>query len=283
MWLAWALGSAVLSAAASIGEKKTLFRIDALTFSFLLAAVLMVYSLGTLFLVDVTAVSTETLLILLLKGIVNAAAFLLVMMALQRAEMSSTLPLLALTPGIVALLAYITIGDAISNQEIIGLVLMVGGMVLLERKGGSIVKAHWYIWVALVLFAVSAVMDKSLVSGHKTHPLVVLFYQHAVFVLMYAVLFIQKKKRLPNLFSNEHRSTLWLIILVAVVTISYRYAQLVATQIAPVALVLAVKRTSVLMASFVGGKLFSEHRLSWKLFGAALIILAGFLILRSVG
>jgi drug/metabolite transporter (DMT)-like permease len=256
---------------------------DALTFSFLLAAVLMVYSLGTMFVVDVTAVTSATLVTLILKGIVNAFAFLLVMMALQRAEISSTLPLLALTPGIVALLAYFTIGDTISAREIIGLVLMIGGMVLLERKGGNIIKAHWYIWVALVLFAVSAVMDKALVTGHKTHPLVVLFYQHAVFLLMYAVLFFWKKKPLLNLFTHEHRSTLVLIIFVAVLTLGYRYAQLAATQLAPVALVLAVKRTSVFFASLVGGKLFSEQRLPWKLVGAALIIVAGFLILRAVG
>jgi drug/metabolite transporter (DMT)-like permease len=283
MWFMLAFGSAVLSATASIAEKKTLFRMDALTFSFLLAAVLMVYSLGTMFVVDVTAVTSATLVTLILKGIVNAFAFLLVMMALQRAEISSTLPLLALTPGIVALLAYFTIGDTISAREIIGLVLMIGGMVLLERKGGNIIKAHWYIWVALVLFAVSAVMDKALVTGHKTHPLVVLFYQHAVFLLMYAVLFFWKKKPLLNLFTHEHRSTLVLIIFVAVLTLGYRYAQLAATQLAPVALVLAVKRTSVFFASLVGGKLFSEQRLPWKLVGAALIIVAGFLILRAVG
>lgn len=286
MWLAWALGSAVLSAAASVGEKKTLFRIDALTFSFFLAVVLMIYSFGTMAFVDVTAVTPAALSILLLKGVVNALAFLFVMMALQRAELSSTLPLLALSPGLVALLAYITIGDTISGKEILGLVLMIGGMVLLERKGGTIIKAHWYIWAALTLFAVSAVLDKSLVSGFKMHPLVVLFYQHAVFVVMYAILFFGKKqsaKGRPNLFSSEYRSTMLLIILVAVITISYRYAQLAATQLAPVALVLAVKRTSVLFASLVGGKLFSEHRLSWKLLGATVIIVAGFLILRAVG
>jgi drug/metabolite transporter (DMT)-like permease len=100
---------------------------------------------------------------------------------------------------------------------------------------------------------------------------------------MYAVLFFRKRKTLLNLFASEHRSTLWLIVFVAVVTIGYRYAQLAATQLAPVALVLAVKRTSVFFASLVGGKLFSEQRLPWKLIGAALIIVAGFLILRAVG
>jgi drug/metabolite transporter (DMT)-like permease len=94
---------------------------------------------------------------------------------------------------------------------------------------------------------------------------------------------LQKKKSLRTIVTFENRSTLGLIVMVAVLTICYRYAQLAATQLAPVALVLAVKRTSVFFASLVGGKMFSEQRLPWKLIGAALIIIAGFLILRVVG
>jgi hypothetical protein len=45
---------------------------------------------------------------------------------------------------------------------------------------------------------------------------------------------------------------------------------------------LAVKRTSILYASFFGGKLFSDDRLPQKLIGGALIIASGFIILRNV-
>lgn len=74
-----------------------------------------------------------------------------------------------------------------------------------------------------------------------------------------------------------------LIITVAVLTLAYRFTQLEATKLAPVALVLAVKRTSILYASLFGGKLFSEERLTIKLIGALLIVSAGFIILRNVG
>ena len=73
------------------------------------------------------------------------------------------------------------------------------------------------------------------------------------------------------------------IVTVAFLTIAYRFTQLEATKVAPVALVLAVKRTSILYASFFGGKLFSEERLAQKLIGGALIVGAGFIILRNVG
>ena len=67
----------------------------------------------------------------------------------------------------------------------------------------------------------------------------------------------------------------------AFLTIAYRFTQLEATKFAPVALVLAVKRTSILYASFFGGKIFSDERLAQKLIGGALIVGAGFIILQK--
>ncbi len=286
--------SALLSAAAAITQKKILFRIDAVTFSFLVSAIIMVLSFGVPFIVDITAVSVAVLAILVVKSIINAFAFVLVMMMLERADISGTLPLLALTPGVTAVLAFVAIGESISPLEILGLFLMIGGVFLLERKGMSeripsasgkiyLIHTQWRIWAALLLFAISAVMDKVLVSGYKTSPLVVLFYQHAVFLAVYAVMFFQKHVSYHGLFGRKQFPVLALIFLVALLTLGYRYTQLAAVKVGPVALVLAVKRTSVFFATLVGGKIFSEKRLIARIAGAAVIIAAGFLILRNVG
>ncbi len=283
-WLSLAFVSALLSAAAAVTQKKILFKVDALTFSFLLSAVIMVISFSALFITDVTAVSGITLLILLLKGIINAFAFVLVMMMLERADISGTLPLLALTPGVTAVLAFVTIGEAITPIEIFGIVLMVGGVLLLERRpeGLKSFKAQWYIWTALLLFAVSAVMDKVLVSGYKTSPIIVLFYQHAVFLVVYAILFFRKRIPIGKIITREQTPVLILIGIVALFTLGYRFTQLESVKVGNVALVLAVKRTSVFYASLVGGKMFKEKSLMTRLVGAAIIIAAGFIILRNV-
>ena len=135
---------------------------------------------------------------------------------------------------------------------------------------------------ALCLFAVSSVFDKLLVSGYKTDPRIVLFYQHIVYCGMYgSLLFLRKQSFQAAL--QKGKSQLPFIIIAAFLTLAYRYTQLEATILAPVALVLAVKRTSILYASFFGGKIFSEERLAQKLLGGALIVGAGFIILRNVG
>ena len=290
MWLLLALVSALFSAAAAVMQKKILFRIDALTFSFMLSIVLMGFSTGTLLFMDAFHLSSITLFVLIIKSVINAAAFLFVMMALQRGGISSTLPLLALTPGVTALLAYGALGETISKYEILGLSFMIAGIFLLERNESAASNnkqwfdsSHWYIGSALILFSVSSVFDKYLVSGIKTPPLVVLFYQHAVFLVLYGGLYFRKHRSLKSFTESGMRSTVLLILAVAVLTMGYRYTQLAAVKLGSVALVLAVKRTSVFWAALVGGKLFDEKRLVPKLIAAACIIAAGFIILRNVG
>ena len=290
MWLLLALVSALFSAAAAVMQKKILFRIDALTFSFMLSIVLMGFSIGTLLFIDAFHLSSAALIILIVKSVITEAAFLFVMMALQRGGISSTLPLLALTPGVTALLAYGALGETISKYEILGLSFMIAGIFLLERYESAASNnkqwfdsSHWYIGSALILFSVSSVFDKYLVSGIKTPPLVVLFYQHAVFLVLYGGLYFRKHRSLKSFTESGMRSTVLLILAVAVLTMGYRYTQLAAVKLGSVALVLAVKRTSVFWAALVGGKLFDEKRLVPKLIAAACIIAAGFMILRNVG
>ncbi len=213
MWLLLASASAFFSAAAAVAQKKILFRIDAVAFSFMLSIVLMGFSIGTMSFTDVLHLSSITLIIIIVKSIINAAAFLFVMMALQRGGISSTLPLLALTPGVTALLAYGALGEKISGYEILGLLFMIAGVFLLERNEFAASNdkqwfdsSRWYIGSALLLFAISSVFDKYLVSGIKTPPLVVLFYQHAVFLLLYGGLYFRKCRPLRSLYRTRHET-----------------------------------------------------------------------------
>ena len=113
-WFILALTSALLSAAASIFEKKILFRLGALEFSFLLALFNLVFSLPFFFSVDLASIQIESLFFLYLKSIFGALAFLCVMLALKNMELSGALPLLVLTPGIVAFFAFMLLGESLS-------------------------------------------------------------------------------------------------------------------------------------------------------------------------
>src|SRR5664279_1152819 len=130
----------------------------------------------------------------------------------------------------------------------------------------------------LRLFACSAVADRLLLTGMRVPPNIVLFNQQIVYCLLFGGLLLVRRRPLAAL-ARRGREQWPLIVAIAVLTLGYRFFQLQATRVGPVALVLAVKRTSILYATFFGGRLFAEERLGPRLTGAALIVAAGFLFL----
>ncbi len=291
IWFVLASLSAILSAAAAITQKKILFRINALEFSFLVSVLILAMSSFVPLFVDVTSIPQPILLIVLGKSILGGVAFLFVMMSLEHNQISDALPLLGLTPAATAIAALLLIGETLRSWEWVGIGLMITGSYILERRPSAGVlrplrevflrKSHFYIFAALSLFALSSVADKMLLSGYKIDPLALLFYQHIVYAAMFGFLLLFRSFPFSEV-ALKGRQQLPLILAVAILTIAYRVAQLEATKIAPVALVLAVKRTSILYASFFGGKMFSDERLGLRLLGGAIIVAAGFIILRNV-
>jgi uncharacterized membrane protein len=292
IWFAFATCSALLSAASAVVQKKILFRLTALEFSFLVSAVILAFSLFIPFTVDVASIPASTMMILIGKSILGGMAFLLVMMSLEHNQISSALPLLGITPGVAALLALMLLGESLRPLEWAGIGLMMAGTYTLEIRPGQTItqpfksiftnRKFYFIYGAVGLFAVSSVADRMLVSGYRIDPLVVLFYQHIVYCTVFGLQLLLRKNSLATLF-EKGRSQLYFILTAALLTVAYRFTQLEATKLAPVALVLAVKRTSILYATFFGGKLYSDDRLSVKLLAGLLIVVSGFIILRNVG
>jgi drug/metabolite transporter (DMT)-like permease len=290
-WFLLASCSALLSAGAAVLQKRILFRINAFEFSFLVSLCILACSLVIPFVTDVTSISLVVLGLLVAKSVLGGTAFLFVMMSLEHNEISTALPLLGLTPAVAAILSFLVIGESLRTAEWIGLVLLILGVFLLERRPSQKItesfkktifsRNHWYIFGALGLFSISSVFDKMLVGTMRTDPIIVLFYQHIVYGLLFGTLLLVRRVPLRNITSKDW-AQLKVIGIIAAITIAYRLTQLEATKMAPVALVLAVKRTSILYASLVGGRLFSEERLPTKILAASLIVAAGFLILRNV-
>lgn len=290
-WFALALCSALFSAGAAVTQKRVLFRVGALEFSFLVSFTSMVLSAFVPFVVDVITISPMTALIILCKSILGGAAFLFVMKALEHNQISTALPLLGLTPAVAALLAMFILGEMLQGWEWVGVALMMVGVYMLEKrpvaqtsdtyaKAGARIR-HGHILGAVGLFAVSSVFDRMLVGTLTIDARVVLFYQHIIYCFLFGAMLLLRRSVLTEVV-RKGRELLPLLVLVAVLTMLYRFTQLEAMKLAPVAMVLAVKRTSILFASFFGGRVFSDDRLGRRLAGAALIVGAGFIILRNV-
>ncbi len=290
LWFVFALSSAVLSAGAAVTQKKVLFRLDALAFSVRLAQLTLLLSLPLFAFVDFTAVSTEALVVLFGKTVLGALAFLCVMQAIKTHELSAALPLMVLTPGLVALTAFLALGESLSVLEISGMALLLLGTYILEMRAGASLahpftvfftsRRHAPIVAALLLFTVTAVLDRYLLTDLRLRPLPMLAFQNLVLAFHLTVLaLIMRKPVLPWRHADARKGGAF-ILLIAVCTLGYRFAQIEAVSLAPVALVLAVKRVSVFLAAMFGGSLFRETDLPRKAIAITLLLIGAALIVH---
>ena len=289
-WYWLALLSALLSAFAAIMQKKVLSEITALNFTVIVSVFVALFSTFLIGKVDLSTAGSYSMLVLFGKSIINATAFLCIMIALKNLEISRALPVLAASPMAVALLAFILLGESLSLTEVLGMVLIVLGTYILElKKNENIIapfrvfvesKYHRIILIALGLMSLSAILDKLLLTSFKLPPLTFLVMQNYFFLIIFLLYrFLSGlKNRNEKLFKGVSKNILIIIVLIAIATIGYRWTQIEATKLGPVGLVIAVKRLSVLFAVLIGAKLFKEENYLRKVL-ATLTIVAGALLI----
>ena len=287
-WFLLAFISALFSAAAAISQKKILFKIGALEFSLLLSVLNIILLLPLFFFLNYENIFWDKLLVLYIKTILEAFAFLNVMLAIKNFEISKALPLLALTPGLVAVSAFIFIGDSLTINEVFGILLLILGTYIIETRTRRDLldpfkifissKQHHYVLTALLLFTVTALMDRLLLHKYDMEPESFLVFQNLFIVINFIFIFLFSKKSFNSLKVFIKGDLLKLLFFISVFTIIYRYAQIEAVKIAPVALVLAVKRISIFFAAVIGGRIFKEHNLWVRAAATAIIILGTLLI-----
>lgn len=213
------------------------------------------------------------------------------MLSLKNLEISNALPLLALTPGFIAVFAFIFLGESLKSQEVIGLAVLITGSYLLESQKVKEIfypfsvfiksKYHRFVILALLLFTASSILDKLLLVKLNLSPVSLTAFQHIYFALLFSIVyFFFRKKSQPITLSVSKNNFGW-IALISVLTIGYRFTQVAAIGLASVALVLAVKRTSVFWATIIGGKVFSDKDLLKRSIAAVLILIGVILVLRE--
>jgi drug/metabolite transporter (DMT)-like permease len=210
------------------------------------------------------------------------------MYAIKNLELSECLPLLVLTPGFIAIFGFIFLGEMITIAQIAGLCLLIAGIYVLglEDKQKLFepfkklvkVKAYRFILVALALFTTTSLLDRFILVKQKLLPEAFMFYQHLFFALIFLIIFLFSKDKLAK-FSKNIKLSWMLILSLAVITIIYRYTEILAVKAAPAtALAIVLKRLSVLFAVIIGGKLFNEKNLIRKAIATIILIIGAVLV-----
>lgn len=288
-WYFLALISALFSATAAITQKKVLLKEKAISFTTILAFFNLIIAIPFFFFINFSQITTQGLFILFIKSVLEAASFIFVMIAIKNLELSRALPLLVLTPGLVAIFAFIFLGESLSLIEISGVVLLIAGTYILSLKRKQkindpfkeVIKTKGIIYtiLALILFTTTSLLDKIVLSNFKIPVNAFMGFQHLFLAIIFISLLLFTKEA-PEIKMVFKRSWAW-ILLVAFITIAYRYTYIHAVKLAPVTLTLSLKRISVFLAVIIGGKLFKEHNLLKKVIATAIIISGAVLIING--
>ncbi len=290
-WFLIALLSSFLSAFAAITQKKVLFDLKPIEFSFILSFVNLLFSIPFFFFINYDVIGFENISLLFIKSLIGALAFLCVMNALKNLQISKALPLLALTPGFVAVFGFFILGEKLKYYEILGLISLIVGTYILESKSLKEVlvpfkifinsKYHQFIIAAILLFTASSIMDKLLLVKLNLTPVSLTAFQHIFFAIIFGMIFyFTSNKNYHHNFESVKANIGW-IALISILTIGYRFNQIWAVSMASVALTLAVKRTSVLWATIIGGKIFKDTNIIKRIIAVVFILIGAILILRD--
>jgi drug/metabolite transporter (DMT)-like permease len=291
-WFLIAFISALFSAAAALSQKKVLFKIEALKFSFYLSIISLIFSIPFFFGIKIEALNQDAILILYIKSLLSTFAFLFVMLTLKNFEISKALPFMVLTPGLVAVFAFLFLNDTLSIQEISGILLLMVGTYILETSGfnkqsfkhifAEVIKSskYKYIIFALILFTASSILDRLLLTNYKLPPTDFMAFQQLFIAINFLIIMLIKNKGFHFVeFIKEKNLVKWVVV-ISILTIGYRYTQIEAIKLAPVALVLAVKRISVFFSVIAGGKIFKESNLVLRVVATAIMVAGTILLLN---
>ena len=291
-WYFLAFTSALLSAFAAILEKKALFKTSALEFSLLVSLAGFIFAIPFGINLTLDTLYSTGFLVLLLKTVLNALSFYFVMSALKNLDISNSLPLMELSPGLTAIIGAIFLSEIPSKLQVLGLLFLIVGTYLINYKKGNSVsdlfsqlyksKGHWHICLALFIFAITSILDKVILVKFQILPKDFIFLHHFITLMIFSVFYlVSKHSNVSTLLSviSKDKSLWILIFLVGVLSVFYRYTQILAIKEGQVALVLAIKRTSVFFACVIGGKIFKEETLMQRIVATIILIIGSVLII----
>ncbi len=285
-WFFYAFISALFSAASALFQKKALQHFNAFVFCLILSGFNLILTLPFLLKSPWNLLSASSLALVVFKSLINAFGFFSVMRGLQTLELGRGLPLLALTPFFVYLGGLAFLGESLGLMEILGLLLICSGTFLLEFKETQ--KRVWFsfekhgaIALALIFMTANTLLDRYIVGPLKLPPSLVLSVTQICFLIFFIVLIPFQHFSL-NDTRDLFKKFWWLPLTVALFTLVYRYTNLVALSLAPAALVITIKRSSIFFAMAIGGKVFKEGHYLKRLM-ASLLLVAGTMLLFRYG
>jgi uncharacterized membrane protein len=282
-WLALAILTAFCEAAKDIFSKIGLKATNVYVVAWAYRLYSLPLLLPLLFFIDTPHLSKDFWIALVSGGSLNVLTSIFYMKAIKYSDLSVSVPMITFTPFFILLTSPIIVGEFPSVLGIFGIIAIVVGSyvlnfteikrgiwapfrVLLVQKGPRYMLAVAFIW------SITANIDK--IGVRSSSPL---FWAISVSVFialaMIPVVIVQGKEEIKQILSNAKR--LAPIGFFSALTLIF---QMQAINLALVAYVISVKRTSAIIVVLASYWIFKESGLKYRLIGASIMVLGVFLI-----
>jgi drug/metabolite transporter (DMT)-like permease len=294
MWVVLSLLAALGTALRDVASKRAVLDADPVVVALGIAAVPAVL-LGTIVLAArPEAPRPEFWMALLISGGINGLTTPLVVLALQKSDLSLVAPLTSLTPLFMLVTGAVVLGELPGPAGMTGVATIVAGAYLLALPGSGQGPGHGpgqgtgrgpfspfrallddpgarAMLLVAFLYSISATYDK--VGVQASSPL---FWAAAVHVVVTLILGPLALRRRATRARGWNLPVATIIMAGAFATM-IAAAQMTALLLTLAAYVIAVKRTSTLFGVALGHILFRESNARYRMLGAV-VMLAGFLL-----
>ena len=211
-------------------------------------------------------------------GLLLPLAWILYIKALSLSDLSLTIPMMATNPIFVLLIAALLLGEKPGAQGMAGIVLIVAGTFVLSsgrNLEGSLRPflalrnesgPKLMLFVAL-LFSVVAVFEKAGIQSSA--PILFVFLESAAATLVMAPVVCRRNRRGFREMGENWRKLLPVGLFTALMLI----CQSTAMSLGPVAYVISLKRTGILLSVFAGCFLLREEGFRGRVLGAFIMVI----------
>lgn len=284
MWFGFAVGSAFFAGITSILAKCGIKRTDSdvataiRTIVVLIFAWIMVVVTGTGS--AITSISARTMTFLILSGIATGASWLCYFKALQLGDVNKVVPIDKSSTVLTIFLAFIILGENISEWKLIGVIGIGAGTFLMIQKkdsaGEKKTEKGWLIYAVLsaVFASLTSILGKIGISGVDSNlgtairTVVVLF-------MAWIVVFVKGKQCEVK---KVEKKELVFIVLSGIATGSSWLCYYRALQTGPASVIVPIDKLSILISIAFSYVVFKE-KLSKKAFAGLVLIVAGTLVM----
>ena len=282
MWFTFAIISAFCASLSTILEKKVLLKEHTVSFSTVLALGSAFVTLPALYIYRDTPIPLIVWFIFVSGSFLSTLAYIEVTSGLRHMDISNSAPLFLLSPLLTAFLAFVFLDEKLNSTQIFGMVLLGAGTYILQTKKLSDVRGFLshlthdtYIKIllfGLFLYGITSLLDRIVIHHYHIPPMLSVAYLQIFIAINFVLLVTFGGKTTWQNVKGTLKNNFTLVTLVILLTVSYRLAQGYATGLAAVGLVVAVKRSSSLFTTIIGGELFHEKNLVRKTVACMIMI-----------